>query len=476
MITQEKLRPLTTLDVLNNYSIVTTRSFDRNLPPVESQKPLSEPIELAPNLLYRLLPEDVGFDVRDEMIRLIADTNRALEEGRSLDQAVALSAETLEVNLRTHHGEIIMQRPVLPHLNKFGMKNGHLRMVGENGEPVIDAITTKERNGSVLEASMAIEDFLLNAENSSCAVLMNPSGVNGYQGKNGENLSHLNAEVMIFNKDEKGDLKGLTIVVDLVEEQAREIMVRLGVSRDLLGGGSEMERLANIVRNPALLSFPGSDITPFEFILDKILSVRGTQAFELLQRDGKPEIRPIEEVRKDVREFKELFRLTQEEEDYVTQPKQLVLTQRERLGEAVVQQEIIAKIEETILLLTREQLKKTSSIDKTVIYQVIRGIEPRAIRKPFLESDNFDREIAFLKTRAGCPPGRSLSGTGLRGVSLGSVVAVGGSINIRTSGGVLGSGKSEWYCVNCPVCGSEIKCEVKPGEKCPNCPAVRECA
>ena len=42
------------------------------------------------------------------------------------------------------------------------------------------------------------------------------------------------------------------------------------------------------------------------------------------------------------------------------------------------------------------------------------------------------------------------------------------------SGGVL---KSEWYCKSCPMCGKQINCEVKPGERCPNasCGAVREC-
>lgn len=38
--------------------------------------------------------------------------------------------------------------------------------------------------------------------------------------------------------------------------------------------------------------------------------------------------------------------------------------------------------------------------------------------------------------------------------------------------------KSEWFCVSCPVCGMQINCEVRPGEKCPNpnCGAMRKCA
>ena len=474
---KEAFQNSATLDTLNN-TIVIARPLDRNFHFVDSQKPPYEPIEMAPNLSYRLLPEDVGFDVQKEMIRLLADTNRSIAEGKSLDEAVGLSAKTLEVNLRNHQGEIIQQRPVLPHSNRFGMQNGALRMVAENGQVVVDAITTEERLGSVKEASIAIEDFLLTADNSSYAVLMNPAGLNGYKGKNGERLSHLNAQVMIFSKDDTGDLKGLTIVVDLLEAQAREIMVRLGVSRDLLAGGGEMERLANIVRNPALLVFPRSDISPAEHVLDEILSIRGSQAFRLLQRGAKPEIRSTEEVRTDIREVDQLFRVSQEEDRYVRQPGQLVLAEKEKLGEVAIQQEIVCKIEETILLLTREHLKKTGFIDKTVIYQAVRGIEPRVIRNPFLERDNFDREIAYLKTRAGCPPGRSLSGRGfLAGINLGSAISVGGSLSIATGGFSVEDdhGSLEFPCPhsgcqkinkrpygklieNCQHCGKSVRC------------------
>ena len=37
---------------------------------------------------------------------------------------------------------------------------------------------------------------------------------------------------------------------------------------------------------------------------------------------------------------------------------------------------------------------------------------------------------------------------------------------------------NQWYCKKCPVCNSEIKAVVRPGEKCPNknCNAIRQCA
>ena len=68
------------------------------------------------------------------------------------------------------------------------------------------------------------------------------------------------------------------------------------------------------------------------------------------------------------------------------------------------------------------------------------------------------------------------------GGSLGSLIrSIGSLISGSLSGfrGIMGSlsGKSEWFCKNCPVCGSEINCEVKPGESCPNpnCGAIRQC-
>lgn len=436
-----------------NNTITVAKPSDRNFPLVEPQKPKIEPLQLAENLRINPHIKEACYDVRMEMERLYRNINSGV--------AVEVAAEELEINLRTYDLEIIKSRPVLPHLNRFDLNNGVLRMVGNNGEPVIDAISARERSGAVLEASQSIENFLLSAENNSFAVLMNPAGWNGFTDEQGREAEpHLNTEAMIFWKDRAGELKGLTLVVDLKEEQARKTIISLGVSGELLVGKTEHERLANLVRNPALLSLPEAYINPFIYVLDQMLAQRGSGDFQLQMRQGTPEIRPVNEVRKDIERFEDLLRFSHEEEELMSEPKRFILGAVGELGEESIQQELVRKIEKVILKLTRAYLQKNeinfSYVNPTsfIATSVYAGTNIDNIQ------DDFSVEIAYLKTRAGCPA--SMAARILGGVSLGS----GGE---SISGGTFEAdqyGSLEFECPN-PKC-KKINRRTR-GQLIPNC-------
>lgn len=36
--------------------------------------------------------------------------------------------------------------------------------------------------------------------------------------------------------------------------------------------------------------------------------------------------------------------------------------------------------------------------------------------------------------------------------------------------------RSQYFCKKCPICNTEINCVVRPGERCPSCQSLRECA
>lgn len=423
---------------------------DRNLPSQEPQEIESQSIEMAPGLIIIPQIKEAGYDVLMEINRLFRNINSGL--------SVEAVANELEVNLRTYDLEIIKSRPVLPHLNRFDFKNGVLRMVGNNGEPVVGAISAKERNGSVLEASAAIESFLLSAKNNSFAVLMNPAGWNGFTDEYGNEAEpHLNAEIMVFWKDQKGQLKGLTLVAGLEEEQARKMMASLGVSGQLLGGKTEQERLSNIVRNPALVSLPEAYGNPFMYVLDKMLTQRGSGDFWLRMRKGLPEVRTVMEVKQDIVRFEELLLLSQEEEKLAGNPKKYILENAAKLGDKSVQQELINKIEKAILLLTREYRQNSKQV---MVYQ------PSGV---IYAQDDFSVEIAFLKTRAGCP------------ASIAARILGGSSLGIESSGATMPSTvtftelKDKDFCIKCGACGEYIWRVVRHGQKCPKCPAIRRC-
>ncbi|MBU1032129.1 hypothetical protein KKE03_04400 [Patescibacteria group bacterium] len=432
--------------------------INRISPTVESQNREFTPLALTPDLKINPHLKEAGIDLGMEVRRLIRGVNSALEAGRTLNEAASLSAAELEINLRSYDTEIIKSRPVLPHMNRFGYKNDRLRMVGNSGEPIVDAITAQERNGAVLEASRTIESFLVSAGNNSFAVLMNPAGWNGFVDEYGQNAEpHLNVETMVFWKDKNGALKGLTLVTDLKEEQAKQTMVSLGVEEEAMDGQNERERLANIVRNPALLSLPAAYANPFEYVLDKILIQRGQEDLKLRMRDGTVEIRSIEEVEKDINRFEELLNLTQEEEKLVTDPKRYILENIEKLGDKSVQQEIINRMEKAILMLTRVYRRTKEQI---TAYPTNMETYPTMENRRRIE-DDFSAEIMFLKTRAGCP------------ASTVTRILGGSSLGLSRNKGV--DNRDPDYCNTCPVCGVEIRCVVRNGQCCPNCKTIKRC-
>lgn len=373
-----------------------------------------------------VLTEETGFPLWLEMNRFFNDLNFALSSGMNLAEALRFATDELEVNIRTYTVEFIKSETVLPHKNRFDVVDGVSRMVGNNKRPLLDAISSQERRGSVLQASRVVEFFLTTGDPNSFAVMMSPDGWSGYVDRSGQSHNHLNAETMIFWKDQQGVLKGLTLVTDLKQDQAAEVMKSLGVPEQALGGISEEDRLVNIVRNPALLR---SDANPFEYVLDKILAVRGRENIRLLQKEGPPEIRPIEETRKDIQRFDELLLFGQKEEELIFNLREFIMGRIYQLGGRNAQEAITKEIERTVLKLAGEHLRKNTSSWKgfSDVYRasVIQYPLPQDI-------GDFRMEIAFLKSRAGCPTGGG-SGRGLRGISLGSAVtwSSGGSREAR---------------------------------------------
>lgn len=377
--------------------------------------------------------KEIGYDEKAEIESLFRIININLAEGKSLAEAVSIAAGELELNLRGYNLEIIEQRPVLPHSNRIDIKDNRLRMVGSSGEPVVNAVTTEERNGSVKEASKKIEDFLLFAPNNSIAVLMNPSGWNGFKDAHGREAEpHLNSETMVFWKDKNGALKGLTLVTDLKEEQAKQTMVSLGVTADT-PGVEEHDRLANIVRNPALISFFGTEINPFEYVLDKILAQRGLGNIMLRQRTGSFEIWSVEQVRKDIDKFEELLSFSLEKERLVTEPKRYILEQMQKLREKSVRQKIINKIEQAILSLAGKHLEVTNKFE----YYRMKTLQISGRNRDFAPI------MLFLRSRGGCSAAvRALSGR------MGSMAGLAGLGESDSMGSLY---------FPCPVCGAVNK-------------------
>lgn len=402
----------------------------------------SKKVEMIPGLgRESKLNEETGFVLWLEVKRFFDDLNFSLQSGKNLAEALNFATNELEVNIRTYTVEFIKSKTVLPHKNRFDVVGGVDRMVGNNGRLVVNAISPQERKGSVLQASGMIESFLLAAAPNSFAVMMSPDGWSGYVDRYGQGHNHLNAETMIFWKDQNGILKGLTLVTDLNQAQSAAVMRSLGIAEQVLEGSSEEDRLANIVKNPVLLR---SDSNPFEYVLDKILAVRGKADIRLLQKDGSVEIRSIEQMREDINRLDELLLFDQKEEEYIASLREFIMGRIYQLGERNAQEKIAKEIERTVLNLAGEYLRKnvTTWIGLSDVHRirVVQNSTPQDL-------DNFRMEIAFLQSRGGCPTGITRTSVG---ISLGQ--NAGGTADFTSGGEVSKKGKT------CTSCGEVNYC------------------
>lgn len=409
-----------------------------------------------------------GFDLLKEMARFIFNYNQNLKAGKEPLQALIISASELEVNIRTYIVEYIQTRTILPHLNRLEEVEEQIRMVGQNGVPVVSGITAEERNGSVLNASEQVEDFLTNSglekTKNRIAVINSPLGHSGLIDKQGKIIRYKSNQTMVFWTDKEGQLHGVTIVSDLDKKQSKQLSIDLGIEETLLDGATEVEQVAKIVSNPALFSYGQSISNPAEYVLEKILAIRGNSDIKLEQEDGTVETRSVAQTYQDIKKFESLLQFSPVWEDYLQRLRQVVIYRSSNLGDPEVQAEIAQVIEKVILDITVDFLQENKPhkfilSSKVVYFQPASSgpIDSRQAGPYAIYGQNMDRYLAaasFLRTRSGCNGGGG-SRVSVRGSSLGSTVsAVSGGVSEVKIGGTCehcdeSSADNHYHCPDC---------------------------
>lgn len=429
------------------------------------QRPDEVQIILTPGENSHL--EGTGFSLPLELRRLYKNYNQNISLGKSSEEAWALSVGEVEVNIRTFIVEYVQTKTVLPHVNRIEEVGGVNRMVGSNGVPVVEGITEQERQGGVKQASVKADQFISARIPHRVAVINSPLGHSGLFKNDGAEITYKDNQTMVFWIDQQGELHGLTLVTDLDEKQSKQLSVSLGVSEDLLTGQTQLEKVSNIVRNPALFSYAQALKNPAEYVLEKIISIRGSSDFRLVQEDGEVEIRSVAEIRADIKRMAQLLNFSQGIENRINRLKTSLLSKLNNLNNPLIQSEIERTIEETILNITIDYLKQnpnylrygnTSSISNS------RYQEKQWSNSP---DGQYLMAAAFLRSRAGCVGGSS-SVRSLRGSSLG----LGESFGLEGKGGKCDkcSRVADGH-YHCPSCNAyfEDESDRAPGNYTPSC-------
>ncbi len=418
-------------------------------------------VQITPYLGEQSRLQGTGFILPLEIKRLFKNYNQNLREGKNNEEAWAVSLGELETNIRSYILEYIQSKTVLPHKNRIERVNGVRRMVGNNGILVVDGITDQERQGGVKQASIKVDGYLSNNADS-IAVINSPFGHSGFFKNDGTGITYKNNQTMVFWTDQQGELHGLTLVSDLDERQSKELSESLGVSEGLLTGQTQLERVSNIVGNPALFSYSQALKNPAEYVLDKIVSIRGDADFRLVQEDGTIEIRSVAQTRADIQRMNQLLNFNKEIEEHIKELTNNLWRKFSNLNHSIIQAEIASIIEETILNITVDYLQKTPN-------RYFDRLSPQNswVSEQIRDQDKFMMAAAFLRTRAGCAGSSSMAS--LRGISLGL-----GRISLGREGlggvcGDCGMPKDGHY--HCPDCNLRFEDESNraAGDYTPSC-------
>ena len=222
----------------------------------------------------------------------------------------------IEMNIRHYIREYAKQGLVLPNLVYL---NEEGKLVNLSGIPLVPRITAEERMGAILEASIKVESFINEGMPGSMAVITSPRGPSGMKDQNDEAIDYPMTQTLIFIKEANGYLKSVNLVSDLTINQNKELREKLGTSGGNIFRINEMEDLAQIVRNPALLG-PNSGYS-LEGILDEILRIRGDSDIVLEKPGGKREYRLVQEYKRDLLRFEELLTIYENAENYISEFK-----------------------------------------------------------------------------------------------------------------------------------------------------------
>lgn len=382
----------------------------------------------------------MGFIIQNQINSALGIYRNSIEAGLTHEQALNCSLAEIEMNIRGYTVEYSKQGLVFPHL--VALEEGKL-VNSYNHQSIIPHISSQERGGAVLFASMQMQEFLDETKEGT-VVMTSPMGGSGIRLANGEELEYCVTQTFVYIKQKHGSLEGVTLVTDMTEAQNRELMLRLGIRSESLGGETERERVENIVRNPVLLSpFLGRSISP-EDVLELILDIRGSSDIRLVNAKGEVEYRPMVEMRRDLAKRGELLKFNSDCEKFIDNFKRIYLKNGHRLNSGEAQYEIATELEEIIFLITRE-VNPLNQNNGRLKYQTDYSLSRESLYQ------EFSREIAILEKRVGCAGGGSGSRDGLKGFLMSSSVSL--SLSSESS-------REAYKCLSCGevnIC-SDDKC------------------
>ena len=399
----------------------------------------------SPSVIRDKAPElpGVGFHPRIEVEVLRKDLLKGEYIGESEGEILRNWLEKSKKNLFGYWQEYIDQRLVLPIELDFAEVEGQKRVVSKGIKDAtwIDSVSEWERNGSIKDSAMKIEEFLLGSPPNSAAVLVSPCG-----------REYPDTQTYIYWINPDGEIDAMTIRTDPNLEDNESFLLNSDTDFSPETNMPLDLKVEKIIRNPLFLrSFGNFGFSP-ESIIETIRQTKNTpgafkdKGFEKLFSDFKSRFDVLEagrSIKVVIDEFCSFCRKIAKEHSFMFNDEAFIKIQ-EKLGETVLKMSYI------------KRHLQGRGLDQAVI----------AYRLHHLRDQDYENELRHLQTIPGCAGG-----------GLGNYVSNG--LGLREIAGGLGVedqyGSLEFKCPNpscratisrpfgqlisnCPHCGANVRC------------------
>lgn len=214
----------------------------------------------------------VGFHPWMEVNVLRQDLLKATEAGKRPEDALESWLRKAGENLVGYWLEYLAQRLVLPIDLEIAEVRGQKRVVSKGNKDAIwvDSIGDWERNGSVKDSAIKIEEFLLRAPACSAAVLVGPGG-----------YEYPDTQTYIFWIDPKGELESMTIRTDPDIEDNESFLLNTQLNFEPDTDSSLESRVEKVIRSPLFLTAQNGFAFSPESIIEAIRTTKkGQNAFK----------------------------------------------------------------------------------------------------------------------------------------------------------------------------------------------------
>lgn len=424
--------------------------------PVKTRLPNSKanekPINTGPDLL-----KGTGFTPLEEMASLKSKYNEGLAKGENPKDLLNRIVTENITNIRWYQWEYTMSDPVLP--NPVALNEKGELVNSKSGYSIVDMTTEEEREGSVKRSVVKTQELLKDAKEGDTVMIVSPPGWTARKESNGREIKYAEAEIFTFIKGEGRNIRALTFISELSLEECQQFKDHF-VSPDpevVKNKQTEREKIMDMVANPIMVT--GGKVK-FEDILDRIEAIKGGE----IMREANGANRTFKEAREFLSRGDELQKLPDLCEEIIQTYETYLRENIANINDPNVYAAINQRMQLTVLEIAKT-LKggKAEAASKEVSFFYKQAMASTNVIDTKIMQNNYDAQIAYLRTRPGCNGGGVSESSNIFGSSLTQVLS-GNSGAVFSSGGGLRSSGEVTHCRKCneEICeGKCFKCNIK---------------